>query len=113
VGGVIEELAHDLSPRPRIATPLDLDERGNAVLVQEEMIERPARACVVGNAHLPVDQEPPPRLLEIDLIARQQPGIPGEKSLEIDLGGKRRLRHLRKATVRVEKKNATGHGASL
>lgn len=33
VGGVVEELAHDLPPYPGIAATLDLDESGDAVLV--------------------------------------------------------------------------------
>jgi hypothetical protein len=66
VGGVVEELAHDLPPYPGIAAALDLDESRDAVLVQEEMVEGPARARVVRNAHLLGDQEPSPRRLGID-----------------------------------------------
>jgi hypothetical protein len=73
------------------------------------MVKGPARARVVWNAHLPGDQEPSPRRLGIDLIARHQPRMPGQKLLEVHLGGKRRLRHLGEAIVRVEKKDSSGH----
>ena len=113
MGGVVEELSHDLPPYPGIAAALDLDESGNAVLIQEEVVEGPARARVVRNAHLPGNQEPSSRRLGIDLVARQQPRMPGQKLLEIHLGGKRRLGHLREAAVRVEKEDASGHRVSL
>src|SRR5918994_2660323 len=42
VGGVVEHLPDDLAANPRVRAALDFDERWHRVLIEEEMIERPA-----------------------------------------------------------------------
>src|SRR5262249_23100513 len=42
VGGVVEHLADDLAADAGVAAPLDLDQRGDGVLVEEQVVEGPA-----------------------------------------------------------------------
>src|SRR5262249_41879059 len=55
VGGVVEHLADDLTTNAGVAAPLDLDQRRNRILVEEQVVQRPPVApCFLGrNAHLP------------------------------------------------------------
>jgi hypothetical protein len=71
VGGVLEHLPHDFATRPRILEPLALHEGRNSVLVREEEVDAPAIRTGIraGDRHLPLDQEPAPRVLWIDLVA--------------------------------------------
>lgn len=76
VRGVIEHLADDLSPRAGIGAALDLDERGDAVLVQEKVVQGPAGSSLllVRDADLSGDEEPAARRARIDLVSGEQAG---------------------------------------
>src|SRR4051794_1488774 len=58
---VVEQLANDLTPDPRVARAFDLNERRNRVLVEEEVVDAPAAATVfvVRQRRLPAQQQPP------------------------------------------------------
>lgn len=59
VGGVVEHLPDDLPSDPAVGAALDLDERPHGVLVEEQVVDRPAagRVLVVGKRGLPANQQ--------------------------------------------------------
>lgn len=111
VGGVVEHLADDLSPGAGIAASLDFDQGGDAVLVQEEVVQGPAGAALllVRDAHLAGDQEPASRRAGIDRVPRQQVGMAGEELLEINFSGEGGFRHLRQIPGGVEQEDSSRH----
>lgn len=102
VGGVVEHLADDFPAGAGIAASLDFDQGGDAVLIQEEVVQGPAGAALllVRDAYFAGDQEPAARRARVDLVPRQQVGVAGEELLEIqfcaiyrkETGGFRHLR---------------------
>lgn len=112
VRGVVEHLADDLPAGAGIAASLDFDQGGDAVLIQEEVVQGPAGASLllVRDAHFAGDQEPAPRRARIDLVPRQQVGMPGEELLEIQFRGEGGLRHLRQLPGGVEQEDSSRHG---
>lgn len=63
VRGVVEHLARDLAADARVAGALHLDERGDRILVEEQVVHRPAipGSFIVGQGRLAPDEEPAPR----------------------------------------------------
>jgi hypothetical protein len=63
--------------------PLHFDERGNAVLIEKEMVNGPpvCRGVAVRDAGLSLDQQPPRRPNVIELVARQNTGMFGKQPL--------------------------------
>ncbi|NUN50397.1 MAG: hypothetical protein HUU15_16415 [Candidatus Brocadiae bacterium] len=83
VGGVIQHLGDHFPASAGIAGPLALDEGGDAVLIQKEVIQAETAAAVGGirDAHLAGHQQPAARVFGVDLVAGQQLRIAGQKSL--------------------------------
>jgi hypothetical protein len=63
IGGVVQHLPDDLPADPCVGAALDLDECRHRVLVEEQMVDRPAaaRVLVVGKRSLAAHQEPAAR----------------------------------------------------
>jgi len=95
IGRVVEHLPHHLAADARVGAALDLDQRRHAVLVEEEMVDRPApaRALFGGDALLARHQHEAARHLRVDLVARQQFREGGEQALEVILRGEARGLH--------------------
>lgn len=113
VGGVVEQLPDDLAADAGVGRPLDLDEGGDAILVEEQVVEGPAVGAVglAGDADLAVDEEPPAGLGRVDLVAGQETGVLGQEPLEQVLGGVPLLPHLVEPAVVVEEEDAAAHGS--
>ena len=67
---VVEHLAHDLAADTSIAAAFDFDKRGDGILIQEQMIDRPARPTSLFPRHtsLTRDEQPTPWLTWINLV---------------------------------------------
>ena len=87
VRGVVEHLADDLAPDARVATSLDLDQRRHRVLVEEQVIDRPAASAVLlgRQGGFATDEQPSPRR-PTHLVACEQARVLGEERLEEVLG---------------------------
>ena len=73
VRGIVEHLPNDLMADPAIGAPPNLHQRGDRVLIDEQMIQAPARgAILVCNRCLPADQKEAARITAAHLISRQQ-----------------------------------------
>lgn len=116
IRGVVEHLADDFPAGAGIAASLDFDQGGDAVLIQEEVVQGPAGAALllVRDTHFAGDQEPAARRAGIDLVPREQVGMAGEEVLEIKLcalyrkktGG---FRHLRELPGGVKQEDSSRH----
>jgi hypothetical protein len=118
VGGIIKHLANHLPADSGVGPPFDLNECGDAVLIQEEVIQRPATgpAGLAGNRLLPVDQHEPAWVDAIDLVPRQKGGKTRQEILEVVFRGEaRRLhRHQRARLGQYEYSGSSAHvGQSL
>jgi hypothetical protein len=112
VRGIVEHLADDGPPNARIGAALDLDEGGNALLVEEQVIEAPAVAPVgvLADAHLSSDQQPALARFAA-LVAYEQIRMIGEQLLQDALGVVALLGHLDQPAALLD---VDGHaGASV
>lgn len=106
VRGIVEHLADDLAADAGVAAALDLDERGDSVLVEEEMIQGPAVGAteLARDASLAVNEEPTTGDPRIDLVSREQFHVVGQERLEQRCGFVRLLGHsYETARIRQEK----------
>jgi hypothetical protein len=73
VGGVVEDLADHLPADSCVRPAFDLDEGGQAILIEEKMIEgQPTNAAgVAGDRLLLIDQHEAPGVGAIDLVSGQ------------------------------------------
>ncbi len=90
-----EQLADHLTADAGVARALHLHQREDAVLVQEEVVHRPAVDRLLGVRHpeLAAHQQPAARLAVVDLVAGEEVGVVGEERLEEVLRVVGRLLH--------------------
>jgi hypothetical protein len=81
---IVKHLSDDLAARPGVVAALDFDGRGYAILIQEEMVERPppGSALLAGDSRLARDQQPATWDDWVNLIPGQDVGVVGEEALE-------------------------------
>jgi hypothetical protein len=113
VGGVVEHLPDDRPADPGIGASLNLDERRHSILVEEQMVDRPAAACVlvVRDRRLAADQQPAARRVPRVLVPRQQTRKLLDQLLQHLLGLVRGLDHLHKLVIATQEKDSTAHPA--
>jgi hypothetical protein len=111
IGGVVEHLTDDFTPDSGVGTSLDLDERGDGILVKEQVIERPVPRpfLFTGHSHLTGDEQPTPRLLGVDLISGQEVRVISQELLQEALRVVRRLFHGEELGIFFEKVDTTSH----
>ena len=100
------------SRRMRVSVAsLDLDERGDGVLVEKQVVERPSTRPVLfaGDGHLTGDEQPTPRLLGVDLVPGEQIRVIRQELLQEALRVVRRLLHRDQLGIFFQKVDATSH----
>jgi hypothetical protein len=114
VGGIVEHLTDDLATDPRVRAPLDLDERRHAILIEEQVIERPPSwpTRLWGDRLFTVDEEKSARVRAVHLIARQQRGEAREQILKVVFRGETRRLH-RNERVRFIQYKYSGLGVHV
>jgi hypothetical protein len=83
VGGVVEHLSDHLSSDSAVATALYLHDRGDSILIEKQMIDRPSVRAVflLGQTHLARNQNPSSGFGSFHLVTREQAGIAGQQFL--------------------------------
>ena len=78
-----------------VGASLDLDERGDGILVKKQVVERPSTRPVLfaGDSHLTGDEQPTPRLLDVDLVPGEQVRVICQELLQEALRVVRGLLH--------------------
>jgi hypothetical protein len=101
--------------QPRIPTALDLDERRDPILVDEEVVEGPIGSAVLLSRHprLARDQQPTSWNIRIDVISGNQVRVASQEVLKVVLARIMRLLELNQPTIIADEEDATDHGASF
>jgi hypothetical protein len=95
VSRVFDQLPDDLPADAGVGPSLHLDQGGDSVLVEEQVIDRPAPAAIFGVGHcgLAVDQNPASCLTTRNLIASEEIRKLGNQALQHVLAVIGRLGH--------------------
>ncbi len=104
---VIEHLSHHFAPDARVRTPLDLDERGDALLIEQQVIHRPTPGArlTVGYRDFALDQGES-QGGRPGTVAGQQSGVLLQQPLQHVLGFVRCFGELHQPLLLVDKKDA-------
>jgi hypothetical protein len=88
----------------------NLDKRRDGILIQEQVVDRPASGLSFGiwDAELSFDEQPSSRSFGVELIASHEPRVLGQKTLENILGVIGRLAQLDE-TIVLNQKNPCRH----
>jgi hypothetical protein len=88
IRGVVQHLPDDLPTDACVRAALDLDERRHGVLVEEQVVDRPAagRVLVVGERSLAANKYPAARRIVAMLVTSEQAGELRDQRLENILG---------------------------
>src|SRR5262249_39966927 len=111
VGGVVEHLADDFAADAGVTAPLDLDQGRDGVLVEEQVVQRPAVAALLlgRHSHLPGDQQPAPRGGTVHLVPGQEVRVSGEEFLEYIFTVVGLLLHLHEFATSLDEKDTAVH----